>query len=85
MWTEVIQDAYSKRSLIVSNVHVNILTLILVARAGNKLCNVYLFTEDQSKEQKNMKKICNPSLFSIYHFVLSKYLAKMTSWKTISM
>ncbi len=54
------------------------LTLILAARAGNKLPNVYVFTEDQSKA-KNMKKICNPSLFSIYHFVLSKYLAKMTS------
>ncbi len=28
------------------------LTLILAARAGNKLPNVYVFTEDQSKELK---------------------------------
>ncbi|MFO0006460.1 MAG: hypothetical protein ACK559_35605, partial [bacterium] len=32
------------------------LTLILPARAGNKLPNVYLFTEDQSKELKIRKK-----------------------------
>jgi hypothetical protein len=29
-----------------------VLTLILAARAGNKLPNVYVFTEDQSKELK---------------------------------
>ncbi len=30
----------------------SVLTLILAARAGNKLPNVYVFTEDQSKELK---------------------------------
>jgi hypothetical protein len=30
----------------------SLLTLILAARAGNKLPNVYVFTEDQSKELK---------------------------------
>jgi hypothetical protein len=34
----------------------SILTLILVARAGNKLPNVYVFTEDQSKVLKIFKK-----------------------------
>ena len=32
-----------------------------------------------------MTKICNPSLSSINHFVLSIYLAKITSWVTFFM